>query len=117
MTNSAARRPRESGSRRPSQPELPPPDELEQLPLGAIDDDLVLLHWPVAIAPPLPPQLTCAERAVALLACEGLSGAAIAGRRRTSVKTVAKQLSSAYRKLGVGSRAGLVARLNGHRGA
>lgn len=51
--------------------------------------------------------LTKAEREVALLAVRGLSNAAIAKQRRCAVRTVANQLQSIYRKLGVGSRAEL----------
>lgn len=53
--------------------------------------------------------LTAAEREVARLARDGLSNARIAQRRRTSPHTVATQLARAYAKLGVGSRAGLLA--------
>jgi DNA-binding CsgD family transcriptional regulator len=52
--------------------------------------------------------LTEAEEAVALLAVEGLTNAEIASRRGRSNKTVANQLASIYRKLGVKSREQLV---------
>lgn len=55
--------------------------------------------------------LTAAERAVVGLAAVGLSNRAIAERRNASVRTVANQLAGAYRKLGVGSRFELMARL------
>jgi DNA-binding NarL/FixJ family response regulator len=51
--------------------------------------------------------LTEAERAVALLVCEGLTNAQIAHRRGTAARTVANQLASTFGKLGVGSRAEL----------
>jgi len=51
--------------------------------------------------------LTDAEREVARMAGAGMSNRAIAGRRRTSVRTVANQIASVLRKLGVGSRAAL----------
>lgn len=54
--------------------------------------------------------LPAAMRAVAALALEGLDNAAIAKRRGTSVRTVAKQLEAIYRRLGVGSRRELMAR-------
>lgn len=60
--------------------------------------------------------LTPAERAVALAAVEGLSNAAIAERRSASARTVANQLASVFRKLGVFSRAELAAHLHGGRG-
>ncbi|HLK39580.1 MAG TPA: helix-turn-helix transcriptional regulator [Polyangiaceae bacterium] len=55
--------------------------------------------------------LTEAERQVATLAAAGLSNASIARCRRTSSRTVANQMASILRKLGVGSRYGLAARL------
>jgi DNA-binding CsgD family transcriptional regulator len=54
--------------------------------------------------------LTAAERAVASDAALGLSNLEIARRRRRSQRTIANQLASAFRKLGVSSRSGLVAR-------
>lgn len=54
--------------------------------------------------------LTPAERAVTSDAAHGLSNAQIAKRRKRSQRTVANQLSSAFRKLGVTSRADLAAR-------
>ena len=53
--------------------------------------------------------LTAAEQQVVDLALQGLPNEAIAARRGTSAGTVANQLASVYRKLGVGSRAGLAA--------
>lgn len=64
----------------------------------------------ITIAPKLPPSLTAAEAEVATLVVEGLSNAAIAGRRNTSVRTVANQLRSIYSKLAVGSRRQLCSR-------
>jgi DNA-binding NarL/FixJ family response regulator len=61
-------------------------------------------------------RLTPAEREVALLAAEGLSDRDIAARRSRSDRTVARQLSSVYRKLQIGSRtelAGLLSRYLG----
>lgn len=55
--------------------------------------------------------LSEAERAVVGLAVVGLSNKDIASRRGSSPRTVANQLASAYRRLGVGSRAELIARL------
>jgi DNA-binding CsgD family transcriptional regulator len=50
-------------------------------------------------------KLTEAERDVALLAARGQSNTEIANGRRTSERTVANQLASILRKLGIGSRA------------
>ncbi len=55
--------------------------------------------------------VTAAERVVLGLAAAGLSNAQIAARRGVSPRTVANQLASAFRKLGVRSRLELEARL------
>lgn len=54
--------------------------------------------------------LTEAEVAVKALVLEGCSNAEIAKRRGVSVRTVANQLQSLFKKLGVSSRAELSAR-------
>jgi DNA-binding NarL/FixJ family response regulator len=51
--------------------------------------------------------LTSAELAVARSAAAGMSNGAIAMRRRTSVRTIANQLGSVFRKIGAPSRATL----------
>jgi DNA-binding NarL/FixJ family response regulator len=51
--------------------------------------------------------LTPAEHEVARDAANGLSNAAIARRRGRKERTIANQLASIYKKLGVGSRAEL----------
>lgn len=56
-------------------------------------------------------RLTSAEREVASLAAAGLSNAAIARERGTAARTVANQMASLLRKLGVGARYLLAARL------
>lgn len=81
------------------------PTSVEQLELGD-DAEVLLFSAPQnELAPRVP--LTPAERAVASLAARGDSNRAIAERRGVSVATVAKQLASAYAKLGVGTRAEL----------
>jgi DNA-binding CsgD family transcriptional regulator len=55
--------------------------------------------------------ITPAEREVLDLAIAGHSNAAIAARRRVSVRTVANQLAAIYQKLGVSSRTEAAARL------
>ena len=57
-----------------------------------------------------PLDLTLAERKVALALLEGLSNAKIACLRGSSSRTVANQVASLYRKLGVRSRAELASR-------
>jgi len=54
-----------------------------------------------------------AERDVALGVLCGRSNAEIARARGTSPRTIAKQVASLFRRLGVGSRAELVGRLSG----
>jgi DNA-binding NarL/FixJ family response regulator len=58
-------------------------------------------------------ELTEAERQVASDIVEGLSNAQIARRRGTTRSTVAKQVASVFRKLGVGSRRELAAMAKG----
>lgn len=59
--------------------------------------------------------LSPAERDIALDAAAGMSNAAIARKRNRAVRTIANQVASIFRKLGVGSRAELAARLLGGR--
>lgn len=54
-------------------------------------------------------ELTEAESEVLELVLQGLSNRAIAERRGTSRRTVANQIQSSFRKLGVSSRAELMA--------
>ena len=77
-----------------------------------IGDRLILLSVPVEarLDPSAAGLLTAAERAVVEHVLEGLSNAAVARKRRVSPRTIAKQLASAYQKLGVGSRRELAAR-------
>jgi DNA-binding NarL/FixJ family response regulator len=57
--------------------------------------------------------LTNAERQVALDVAAGLSNQAIAKKRKRAVRTIANQLASIYRKLGIASRAELAILLMG----
>jgi DNA-binding CsgD family transcriptional regulator len=75
------------------------------------DQALVVLSLPARRRAEVVDGLTPAERSVAQLAMTGMSSAAIARRRRCSARTVANQLASVYRKLGVQSRGELAARL------
>jgi DNA-binding CsgD family transcriptional regulator len=61
----------------------------------------------------MPACLSPSEREVALAVLGGLSNVEIARRRGTSSRTVANQLASIYRKVGVSSRSGLTAHLLG----
>jgi DNA-binding NarL/FixJ family response regulator len=60
--------------------------------------------------PALPPALSTSERAVAALMLRGASNAEIAEARAKSARTVANQVASIFRKLGVRSRGELAAR-------
>jgi DNA-binding CsgD family transcriptional regulator len=60
--------------------------------------------------------LTAGEQSVVDLALSGLSNPAIARKRQSSPRTIANQLASAYKKLGVGSRRELRARLGARGG-
>jgi DNA-binding CsgD family transcriptional regulator len=56
-------------------------------------------------------RLTPAEFLVARLLIEGKSHAEIAARRRTTLRTVANQLATAFHRLGVSGRLGLIGQL------
>lgn len=62
---------------------------------------------------PIPEVLTASEREILRHVIQGLSTETIAGLRKRSYRTVANQLAAIYRKVGVASRAELVARLGG----
>jgi DNA-binding CsgD family transcriptional regulator len=63
----------------------------------------------------LSPSLTEAEREVCRLALDGCSNQEIAAHRRVAPRTVANQLASIFRKLGIASRTELAARLGSDR--
>ena len=71
--------------------------------------DLAVFAFPVP-TPTLPSDLSQAEREVVELALSGMSNGQIARTRGCSARTVANQLASAFRKVGVRSRAELAAR-------
>jgi DNA-binding CsgD family transcriptional regulator len=73
-------------------------------------EELAVFSFPVP-PPALPETLSAAEREVAVALLEGLSNSEIAVARRTSARTVANQVGSLFRKLGVRSRAEAVAAL------
>ena len=73
------------------------------------DEELIASHIP-ALGERLG-ELPPAERAVALALLEGHTNASIARRRQTSERTVANQVASVFRRLGVSSRAELAARV------
>ena len=63
-----------------------------------------------APSPALTEALTPQEQAVTRLVCEGLTNLEVAAQLVLSVKTVGYHLGNAYAKLGVHSRAQLVAK-------
>jgi len=90
---------------------------LASIPLGLrasrveIDgEELAVFSFPLP-PPTLPESLSAAERDVAIAVLEGLSNSEIAASRGTSARTVANQVASLLRKLGVRSRAEAVAAL------
>lgn len=79
----------------------------------AIDGvEMVAFHWDTA---PPSPVLTAAESAVLDRLLQGASNADIARVRGASPRTVANQVASVLRKLGVASRYQLMARYGGGR--
>jgi DNA-binding NarL/FixJ family response regulator len=99
-------------TRRPRGPKLSPaiptPLDLRATRASVGAEKLVVFSLPLG-PPALPETLSPAERAIALALLDGRSNSEIAKARRTSVRTVANQLASLFRKLGVGSRAEAVA--------
>jgi DNA-binding CsgD family transcriptional regulator len=83
-----------------------PAQPLELEALESDDGDVILL----AFLPGLAETLSPVESEVATFILAGLTNAEIARRRGTSVRTVANQVASLFRKLGVGSRLELLAK-------
>jgi len=71
-------------------------------------EPLVVLSFP-AHAPTILPELTAAESEVVALVLAGSSNEEIARERSSSTRTVANQVASVFRKLGVKSRGELAA--------
>lgn len=82
---------------------MSPPAGTRAYSLDDIDDDIVVLSFP-ATPVTAETRLGDAEREVAAMAARGLSNREIARARGTSERTVANQLSTIFRKLGVSSR-------------
>jgi len=104
--------PQDRSSRsRPGKPHSPAAEEgvrVTRFRVGG--DELVVVSEPTVRATDFP-TLSEAERDVAFLATSGYSNKAIAARRGSHPQTIANQLTAIYRKLGVSSRAEMVARL------
>jgi DNA-binding CsgD family transcriptional regulator len=90
--------------------DVPFPAALRASRVHLAGDEYVVLRLP-APAWDLPDCLTLAERDVALAVLRGATNEEIAGRRSTSVRTVAHQVASIFKKLAVSSRAELAYRL------
>ena len=97
------------GPRRDLVPVSPPAD-LDVRFLTAGDSTIAVFSFPLPL-PPLPASLSNAERAVVIGVLGGMSNAQIARRRSRAVRTIANQVSSILRKLGVGSRGELASLL------
>lgn len=78
--------------------------------LEHIDSELVVFSFPLP-RPAARFRLSIAEREVAELVARGLTNREIAELRGTRVRTVANQVASLFRKLGVGSRVELASRI------
>lgn len=97
-----------------AQPALPAaPEDLSGALFHHDGQEYLVLSYSLLL-PPLPTVLTPAEREVLAGVLQGKSNAEIALLRGTSLRTVANQIASIFRKLGVGSRAELIARF-GHK--
>ena len=92
---------------------VPPHKNLQVDRLRIGGDEYVVMSWPRDVGMERLDELTSAERAVTKLVLSGKSNSEIARQRGTSPRTVANQLASLYRKLGVRSRRELSARLAG----
>jgi len=80
-----------------------PPRSLEAFAVG----ELVILRHRLEVVP-VPDELPKAQREVTRLLLDGLSNDAIARRRNVAARTIANQVASIFRRLGVSSRAELV---------
>jgi DNA-binding CsgD family transcriptional regulator len=90
----------------PAPPRIAPPAGLVAWRLEVPGGPFVLLEWPSSAAAGADcwRRLTLSERDVTELLVAGLSNAEIARRRGSSARTVANQVASIFRKVGVASR-------------
>ncbi|WP_394837344.1 helix-turn-helix transcriptional regulator [Pendulispora rubella] len=89
-------------------PKFAAPAALEAFTGTIADVDVLVFRFPIE-DDRLPQGLSASERAVVLGALAGKSNAEIARTRKSAARTVANQMASAFRKLGVSSRGELVA--------
>jgi DNA-binding NarL/FixJ family response regulator len=101
----------------PSSPRLEAPAALVVETFDEGTDSYALISWPLRKRRPATPtvlgdpaaRLPRAQREVLELLLAGLSNGDIARRRLRSARTVAHQIETLFRKLGIGSRAELFA--------
>lgn len=88
--------------------EIPPPHGLVAHRFDVAEDEFAMLDWarPDGIAPA---GLTRAESEVLALVIAGLSNVEIARARGRATRTIANQVATIFRKVGVGSRLELFA--------
>lgn len=98
-----------SPRRRDARLDEAPPEFLEVTVLSQGGSEWLLLSFPAGPTDGQTAVLSDAEREVASRLCDGQSQAQIALARGTAPRTVANQISAIYRKLGVHSKAELMA--------
>lgn len=90
-----------------------PPAEARVARFEVNGEELAVLSFPLSTPSKRPPtSLSAAEQEVVAGILGGQSNSEIARARRTSVRTVANQVASIFRKMEVSSRAELVARFS-----
>jgi len=94
-----------------ARPAMPVPSDLRAARFCARGIEYTVLSYAVT-APQFPAGLTAAERAVLKGILQGGSNVEIAEARGTSPRTIANQVKSLFAKLGVHSRAELIAALS-----
>ena len=94
------------GTLRRARAALSPPSGTEARFVEVAGEELLVIRVPLKRAA-LDGDLSAAEREVAALALSGLTNSEIGRRRGTSERTVANQMATIFRKLGVRSRAEL----------
>ncbi|MBK8996867.1 MAG: helix-turn-helix transcriptional regulator [Myxococcales bacterium] len=105
------RRPKEPPRRAP---EIAPPPGLRAARFALGGRDVAVLSFPTDQLR-IPESLSPAERDVTLALVHGATNAEIAERRGVAVRTVANQVASIFKKLGVSSRTELAAKLGSTR--
>lgn len=91
--------------------DLIPPQGLSAHRFDIGPDAFAVLEFPLGnpTTPPPAASLTESEQSVMQLVLEGMSNQEIAKARRRAVRTIANQVASIFRKLGIGSRCELYA--------